>query len=182
MKKLMTLILFFIAVNLNAGGYYNIKEQGYDSETSLFYYSVKHKPESGGLFSSESNTRVKNILIFDPKTEKQWYLFKPNTIWNIRHFTFESYKDEGKKINFYAGGYNVMNSVDLIRELKNKLLIITSEEKNDKLTMWFASKTGENLKQVHMFNKTDKWHIDIKNSKIRFITHKNEILIKSIDW
>ena len=179
--KIFVLLTFFI-INLNAGGYYNNVRQGYDLETSLFYYSVKNKPESGGLFSSEKNTRIKNILIFDPKTEEQWYVFEPNKVWDIRFFTFESHKDEKNKIKFFYGNHKIENEAVKSRKLKDKLLIITSKKDSETLTMWFSTKRGKNLKKIYTFNKSDRWHLDLKNSKIRFITHKDKISIKSIDW
>ena len=181
MKK--SIFLFFlISFNSLAGGYYQNVNQGYDPITGLFYYPVKHKPESGGMFSSKSNTRIKNILIFDPTSETKSFLFKPEQVWNIQTFTFETVLNSSG-VQFFNSSYIALNnSSEISRKLKDKLLIITESEKSKKLTMWFATKSGKDLKQVHTFHKSTKWHIDVKNSKIRFITHKNEVNFKSIEW
>ncbi len=183
MKKSIFLVFLLFSFHLSAGGYYQSVNQGYDSETGLFFYPIKHKPDSGGMFSSKSNTRIKNILIFDPKTDKQSYLFDRNKIWDIQHFTFEKSINKSNGIQFFGSAYNVLNHPSSVqRKLKDQLLIITSEKESETLTMWYASKHGGDLKKVHSFHKSVKWHIDLKNSKIRFITHKEEVSFKSIEW
>ncbi|EWH08819.1 hypothetical protein DS2_15564 [Catenovulum agarivorans DS-2] len=181
MKKSIFLALL-LSFNVLAGGYYQSVKEGYDPITGLFYYPVIEKTESGGVFSSRSKIRISNILIFDPESETQSFLFKPEQVWNIQAFTFETGLNSNG-IGFYSGGGRVLNnSSKLSREIKNKLLIITQPENSDINTMWFATKQGKELKQVHTFPSTTKWHIDIKNSKIRFITHTNKVIFKSIEW
>jgi hypothetical protein len=182
-KKSIFLVFLLFSFNLNAGGYYQSVNQGYDTDTGLFFYPIKHKPDSGGMFSSKSNTRIKNILIFDPVTEKQSYLFERNKIWDIQKFTFETAINDTKGVQFFGNSYSAMNNQVLEeRNVKNQLLIVTSEKDSDKLTMWFASKKGGDLKVVHTFHKSIRWHIDIKNSKVRFITHNKDVSFKSIEW
>lgn len=181
MRKFVLLLAFCFLINLNAGGYYGAIHEGYDLKTSLFYYPIKQKPKTNGIFSNKDDIRVENILIFDPKIEKQWYLFEKNKIWDIRYMNFESYK-ENNNIVFFSGNYKIKNQVELNREIKDKIFLITAQKESDKLTMWFCNKKGKNLKKVFEFDKEDKWHLDIKNSKIRFISQKDGISISSIDW
>ena len=182
-KKSLFLAFLLFSFNLNAGGYYQSVNQGYDAETGLFFYPIKHKPDSGGMFSSKSNTRIKNILIFDPKTEKQSYLFELNKVWDIKHFSFETSVSKSNGIQFFGSSYNILNNpIAIERKLKDQLLIITGEKDSEELTMWYATKQGQNFKVVHRFHKSVKWHIDLKNSKVRFITHKKEVSFKSIEW
>lgn len=181
MKKSVLLIAFCLIINLNGGEYYSSIPEDYDIKTSLFYYPIKQKPDTNRIFSDQSDIRIKNILIFDPKEKKQWYLFEKNKIWDIRYLNFESYK-ENNNIIFFSGNYKIKNQIKLNREIKNKMFLITAQKNSDKLIMWFCNKKGENLKKVFEFDKEDKWHLDIKNSKIRFISHKDEIFINSINW
>lgn len=183
MKKCFFLVFILLSFNSYAGGYYQSVNQGYDDNTGLFFYPIKHKSDSGGMFSSQSNIRIKNILIFDPKTENKSYLFERNTIWNIQLFSFETSISDSNGIQFFGNSYNVLNNnISVDRKVKDKLLIITSQKNTEDLTMWYASKKGKNLRIVRSFHKSVKWHIDVKNSKIRFITHKNEVSFESIEW
>lgn len=183
-KKSIFLVFLLLSLNLNAGGYYQSVNQGYDADSGLFFYPIKHKPKSGGMFSSKSNTRIKNILIFDPKTEKQSYLFERNRIWDIQTFIFEESISTNDVVKFFGSSSSrVLNNKNSIKhKIKNKLLIVTSEKESEQLTMWYATKKGGNLKAVHNFHNSVRWHIDLKNSKIRFISHNEEITFKSIEW
>jgi len=134
------------------------------------------------LFSGKSNTRINNVLIFNPQTETQTYLFERNTIWDIKTFTFEANCHDSRGIEFFGSITALNNPKNITRELNNKLLVVTSEKDSDTLTMWFASKSGKNLSAIHTFNKSVKWHIDIKNSKVSFISSHNEVTFKAITW
>lgn len=148
MTKSIFLVFLLFSFNVNAGGYYQSVNQGYDADTGLFFYPIKHKPESGGMFSSKSNTRIKNILIFDPETEKQSYLFERNKIWNIQSFSFETSINKSNVVQFFGSSNRVLNNQNLVeRKIKDQLLVITSEKDSEQLTMWYASKNGKNLKK-----------------------------------
>jgi hypothetical protein len=182
-KKSIFLVFLLFSFNVNAGGYYQSVNQGYDADTGLFFYPIKHKPESGGMFSSKSNTRIKNILIFDPETEKKSYLFERNKIWNIQSFSFEESINKSNVVQFFGSSNRILNNQNSVeRKIKDQLLVITSEKDSEQLTMWYASKKGKNLKEVYNFHKSVNWHVDLKNSKIRFITHNKEVSFKSIEW
>ena len=183
MNKLLAFVLTIMSFNVSAGGYYHIIHQGYDDDTGLFYLPIQNSPNSTGMFSSKSARRVNNILFFDPTTETQSYLFKRSSVWDVKHFTFETNVHKSGEIEFFGSSYQVLNKPKTSnRVLKDLLLIITAEEESELLTMWYATKKGQNLRKVHMFSENDEWHIDLKNAKVRFVTKDKDVSFKSIDW
>ncbi|OUR74584.1 hypothetical protein A9Q78_00165 [Methylophaga sp. 41_12_T18] len=183
MKKILLLILLAASPLLQAGGYSQHINQGYDTETGIYYHPVKHNKDAGGMFSSKSDRRIKNIFIFDPATNNSRYLFKRDSIYSIETFTLEMELNETGKVEFFGYRNRMLNNAKVpSRPLRDRLLIVTSKENSEQNTMWLANKNGSDLKELHRFHQNTRWHLDVKNKKIRFITGTNEISINSFDW
>lgn len=183
MKYCFGLIIYLVALTLHAGGYYKQIDEGYDPHSGFFFLPQVNQPSSNGLFSSSGGRRVNNIAIFDPDTEQHRLLFKPGRVWNITVFTFEMALSDSQRIEYFGRSHRVLNNrVSNTREIKDKLLIVTEEKDSDQLTLWFATKHGQAPKVVHKFHRNTRWHIDVKNSKIRFISHQPELSFQSLDW
>ena len=183
MKKIVFLVLLMASSFSQAGGYYQHISQGYDIESGMFYYPIKHKKDAGGMFSSKSNTRIKNIFIFDPNSGKKSYLFERGSTYSIEYFTFEMTFLESKSIKFFGSQSRTKNNSKIEKRLLNdRMIIVTSKKDSDQRIMWVANKNGSDLKELHSYNKSVSWHIDVKNERIRFITGADEISINSIKW
>ncbi|RJG51175.1 hypothetical protein [Motilimonas pumila] len=183
MKYCLGVVLFLTAMTLQAGGYYKQMDDGYDPHSGFYFLPQLNKPSNNGIFSSSGDRRVDNIAIFDPATEQHRLLFKPDRAWNITVFTFEMALSENQQVEFFGRSYRMLNNqVEKEREIKDKLLIVTEDQDSEQLTLWFANKQGQDLKAIYTFHRDTRWHIDVKNSKIRFITRQPELGFHSINW
>jgi len=184
----LLILLVTTAFSAQAGGYYSgASIDAYDKDTGLYFKSVKNGKEDGGFLSKGSSSNVSDINVFNPSTGKSTLIFGDNKPRKITTFLYESeYVKETQSIAFGTNErtYNVKNNNSIEeREIRNRLLIVVYDEEKEKSEMWSSDKSGNNLKKIKSFSKGVSWHIDVKNSKIRFVTSLNyKLNIESMAW
>jgi hypothetical protein len=189
MKIMVSTILLILSIQGVAGmKYYNddvINE--YDRATGLYFNVIKKEVKEGGFISTGKLKYNVDINIFDPKTGKSKTIFQDQKLRKIESMWFETHYDIDKKMMLFndSSRYQIVkNNHDIDkRRPKNKLLIAVYNLELKLNELWVSSKQGEDLKKIKSFNNDYSWHIDSKNSKIRFIKPiKNRLSIESIDW
>jgi len=193
MKFIISMTLLLVgAVNAIAGGYYSgVSIDEYDKDTGFYFKSVKNGDEEGGFFSKGSSNNVSDINIFNPSTGRSVFIFNDKKPIKIVGFVYESqYHAETNSMLFgsterqYNIKFCIKNNHNIEeRKPKDRLLLVVYKKENDTFEMWSLSKLGDNLKKIKTFGKDIDWHIDVKNSKIRFVDiSKDGINIESLDW
>jgi hypothetical protein len=159
----------------------------YDRTTGLYFNSIEKEVKEGGFISNGILTYNVDLNIFDPKTEKNTLVFNNDNPIKITQILFESHYDPEKKMIVFnhSGGYRIIKNNYAIskRSPKNKLLIVVYNQKSKLNELWTVTKQGKNLNKLKQFDNQTSWHLDIKNSKIRFVKQvKNKLNVKSFDW
>ncbi len=186
MKKLITAICFFISFPVFGGMYLgsaNISE--YDQATGYYLKSVSVSEKSG--FLKGNGRKVIDIFIYCPDEDKGAYIFKGKNKDEIVTVLYEAFLDEkAEKVVFNIGdrSNHIKNNTGIKqREFKDKILISTCNSELETYTLWVSDRHGNNLKKIKTIPKGAEWHIDVSNSKIRFIMQINQkINVESIDW
>ena len=165
------------------GSYGGVDINEYDISSGLYYKSIHIKRENKRFLSSSSNKKVVNIGIYNPETDKHHTLFKNNIQHEISFILFEQAVKDSKVV-YNSQSYNIKNNhVSADRLLKNKLLIGISDAENEKIDLWIAEKNGDNLKKLTSIPFSARWHIDVKNSKLRVVYANNgQFRLTNYDW
>ncbi|CAA6810899.1 MAG: Unknown protein [uncultured Sulfurovum sp.] len=167
----------------------------YDAQTNLYFKSItnentknedtKNKDRKSSLFSkiTAESVNVVNIAIVDTLLDSYSLLFDEKSSVNIAFLLFElDYDEEEKNMKFYNQCQAIMNNKNIDkRGIKDKLLIGLHVDK--KIELWMSNKRGNSLKKLVTIEKDDKWHLDVKNCKIRVLSSVNsEFFIKNFSW
>ena len=193
MKFILYMILLLIgAANAVAGGYYSGESvDEYDTATGFYFKSVKNGVHKDGFFKGGISDNVSDIVIFDPANGRNVLVFNDKKPRKITDFIYESqYQPETRSMLFgspdrhYSIKRIIKNNQNIEkRKPKDRLLLVVYEKDGDFHEMWSLNKSGENLKKIKTIGKDIDWHIDVKNSKIRFVDlSKGDIEIESLDW
>ncbi len=186
MKKFFMVAMLLVLSSPCLAGldYYGGPGDEYDQETGLYYVHVTESEDGGFLKSSDSKTT--DLYIYSPSQEKGSYLFNRKNIHRITNVAFESAFDEKEKAIVFnnASKYLVQNNMlTQARSPKDKILVTVYDESRSINTVWAASKSGSNLVKIKEYGKDTQWHIDVRNSKIRFITKTNkQVSIENVSW
>jgi len=187
MRNQLIAALVLLMSSQAVAGYYdsNNSLNEYDRETGYFYTLVKQTEERGLL--KGGYTKAIDIYIYFPLENKGKYLFSRKNKKEILTVLYETGYDEAKHsivFNSCDNSYAVKNNKGVEqRKLKNKILIFLFDTETKRYELWQAGKKGEDVKLLRELGKDTKWHIDVLNSKIRFISQKDvEIKIENLDW
>jgi len=161
----------------------------YDHATGLYFKSVETGINESGFLSKGPSDDVSDINIFNPSTGKSALIFNDKKPRKIVAFIYESqYQAETRSMIFGSdeerhNRYIKNNHSIEERKPKDRLLLVAYNKDQETYDMWSLNKSGENLKKLITINRTIDWHIDVKNSKIRFFAlSENGVEIKSLDW
>ncbi len=149
----------------------------------------EYEPVTGCYYRSwVSDDRVTNLFIYDPQKQSGEMIFRDEAVYRISDILYESgYNAKERRIEFggqeeYSSIIKNNNNVSQ-RSPKNKLLIVTADEKAKTAILWTADKSGKNLRKILTVDLRDDWHLDVKNSKIRVVKKdKNKFIITHLDW
>lgn len=187
MKKLFVLVFFLLMCSQATAGYYDANKRlnEYDQDTGYFYTLVNQTEERSLL--KGSSTKAVDIYIYFPLENKGKYLFNGKNQKEIVTVLYETeYNDTKQSIVFNScdNSYAVKNNKGVNeRKLKDKILIYLFDAEEKGYELWQANKNGDNAKLLKKIGNDTKWHIDVLNSKIRFISQNDmEIKIENLDW
>lgn len=169
---------------------FTITIEKYDSKANLYFKSVtnedtKNEDKNSSMFSKIAPKSIKtvNIAIVDTILDTHTLLFDEQESVNISFLLFElDYNDEKKSMEFEDRFSWIMNNENIEeREPRDRLLIGLNVE--DKIEIWMSNKRGKSLEKVVTIEKNEKWHLDVKNCKIRVISSVNSnFFIKNFEW
>lgn len=184
------MLLLTVQANAIAGlgsYYYGDEIDEYDRDTGLYFKSVERSIEQGGFISKENNRYVVDLNIYNPETGKSALVFNDGKFRRIEKIIYESAFDNKNKTMVFGGTEverSIKNNNDLTqRKPKDSIIIYILDKKAKSGELWTVGKYGQNLKKLKSFNMDYDWHIDVKNSKIRIVWQKGELLnIESLEW
>ena len=182
MKCLSFLLLLSISTFSLAGGYSRPDIDLYDPESGLYYKAVIEA--SGGLLASVAGSKISNVYIFDPISNQGSPFLPQDSKRVISVFTFETSYENGK-INFSGrGAYITKNNSNIDeRELKNKILFGTWDEKTEQTSLYTSTKTGSDIKPLATIPKGASYHIDVRNGKLRIVNQVEDgVSVRSFEW
>ena len=182
------ILVFMVAFGAQAGGYYSgTLVDEYDIDSGLYFKSVKNGKEEGGFLSSGKSDTISDINIFNPVTDQSILIFGDNKSRKITDFIYESaYQAETQSILFGKNDrhYNVKNNNNIKeRKPKDRILIEVYKDEQKSSEIWAADKSGKDLTKIKSIGTGVSWHIDVKNSKIRFVSLTNNMVkIESLEY
>ena len=182
MKYASFLLILSISTFSLAGGYSRPDIDLYDPESGLYYKAIVETED--GFLGSVSGSKISNVYIFDPVSNKGSTFLSQDSKRIISLFTFETSYENGK-INFSGrGGYITKNNSNIDeRELRNKILFGTWDEKTEQISLYTCTKTGADIKPIAKVPKDASYHIDVRNGKLRVVIQmKGEVSVKSYEW
>jgi len=164
---------------------YSLTLDEYDQDTGYYLKEVQVAKE--GSFLSGKDTATIDIYIHFPMEDKGAYVFGGTNDEEIVSVLYETAFDEktnSVKFNDTDRYSPVKNNNGIKkREMKHKLLITTYNKDSKIYTFWITSKRGKDTKQIKRISETTDWHLDILNSKIRFVKKSGKSLtIDSLEW
>ena len=182
MKYASFLLILSISTFSLAGGYSRPDIDLYDPESGLYYKAIIEA--DGGFLGSVSGSKISNVYIFDPVSNKGSAFLSQDSKRVISLFTFETSYENGK-INFSGRGGNITKNNSNIdeRELRNKILYGTWDEKTEQISLYTSTKTGADIKPIAKVPKDASYHIDVRNGKLRVVIQtKGKVSVKSYEW
>lgn len=171
----LALILCVFSSSAFASGYNFLKIDGYDRQTSRYYYGIEN--------DEDGDNRYVNIAVYDIKSNKLVHIFPIGNTDQITDF-------------YYQAGFSaelsraVLNNEDLENQNSGKsvkmdysrasqnLIIVTYSRKEKNHLVWLCGKSGEGLRQIAAFGDTSRMEIDTYFNKILIIkTERNRMSI-----
>ncbi len=159
----------------------------YDPDTGFYYRSIDVKSDSGGLMSKGPVRHAVNINIFDPATAQNRLLFPRSESRRITVFLYEEAREEDtiRFVRFSIDSqFSIKNNQRVEpRPIKNKLLVGVWDPKTQDVTLYVASKSGDDLRELTVVPAGVTFHLDVRNSKLRVVRlFGDSVAIKSFDW
>jgi hypothetical protein len=188
MKQVLIIFVLIYTSSIFGGSFgYTPDINTYDPESGFYYKSLDIENTNRGFLGSGSRTKIINIIIYNPITEKQVKLFKANDEnRNIEFVMFESSIKNGIVEAYSSYGLSHIFKNNIVKEnrrLRDKLLIGVSNLRNKSTVLWVSKKNGDDLKKITEVLKFSTWHIDLKNSKLRVVTSiKDRLKLQNFDW
>lgn len=186
MKKIIIFVICILfSVPAFGGGIYFLNIDEYDPVTGYFYKGVEISEKSG--FLKSGSNRTIDIYVYSPEEDKGTYIFNGENMDKIVTFLYEtSFSEKSGSIvfNLPDGSRPIKNNTGIKkRDIRDKMLICTYNEETETYTLWISKKRGENLTRIKSISKRIEWHVDVRNSKIRFVSQAGKnIKIESAEW
>jgi len=140
--------------------------------------------ESRGFNLKGPYPQIVNVNVFDPKTGQGKFIFPADSPRDIAVFLFETEMQNGS-VQFYNGSREIIKNNENIagRAVKNKILIGIRNRDSGAVVLFTADKAGKNITELALVPKDARFHIDVKNSRLRVVKDSvGGVEIQSYEW
>lgn len=147
----------------------------YFSDGKVYYRGISDRPDDRGFLSSKvSSSRCVNLQVFDLDSGKDSKVFKKDLKKNlsITGIVFEGPSAQSNRSLHFSSGYFQNQRVS--KDAKDRVIIIVYDSDKSASTLWSMNRLGKDLKEITTVAKSDDWHIDSTNEKIRVFTRKSD--------
>jgi hypothetical protein len=173
-------IVFLSSLSGFASGYNYVKIDGFDFQTSQYFYGVENDVDGDNYFI--------NVCIYDIKNNKTKHIFPADNKDQITQFYYQlGYSHDLNK--------QVLNTDDLENQNQNKvykidynkaslnLILVTYSKKEKNHSVWICSKSGVGLKKIATYGEKTRIEIDSLFNKILLIkADKNKMYIDAYPY